>query len=214
VRYQSITKPAPALARRWPSGLNATLLAAWVIGQHGLHGKGNAQGVSGAQKGKQRPNMFDDSLRVPLLVHWPRVVKAGTEVRALVSNIDTFASVLGMLDVPPPRDYRQEGLDFAPLLRGQKVAWRDAERWHLVRQYLANQPDELFDLQNDPGELRNLYGSAEFRTVRDDLQRRLDGWMRSIGDPVAAPPGAGGGTGPAEMNDVPNEPREGIVSTP
>jgi uncharacterized sulfatase len=176
----------------------------YMIGQHGLHGKGNAQAVAGAQKGKQRPNMFDDSLRVPLLVRWPRVVNPGTEVRALVSNLDTFASVLGMLDVPPPRDYGQEGKDFAPLLRGQNIAWRDAvfaqydlhnggkasmrsmrtRRWHLVRQYLANQPDELFDLQNDPGELRNLYGDATCQAVRDDLERRLDAWMRSIGDPT------------------------------
>jgi uncharacterized sulfatase len=176
----------------------------YMIGQHGLHGKGNAQAVAGARKGEQRPNMFDDSLRVPLLVRWPRVVKPGTEVRALVSNIDTFASVLGMLDVPVPRDYRQEGQDFAPLLRGQRAAWRNAvfaqydlhnggkasmrsvrtERWHLVRQYLANQPDELFDLEHDPGELHNLYGKAESRAVRDDLQRRLDVWMRSVGDPV------------------------------
>jgi uncharacterized sulfatase len=175
----------------------------YMMGHHGLHGKGNAQWVAGAQKGKQRPNLFDYSLRVPLIVRWPRVVKPGTEVRALVSNLDAFASVLGMLDVPP-RDYRQEGKDFTPLLRGQHPTWRDAvfaqydlhnggkacmrsvrtERWHLVRQYLANQPDELFDLHNDPGELRNLYDNAEFRATRDDLQRRLDEWMRAIDDPV------------------------------
>jgi arylsulfatase A-like enzyme len=122
-----------------------------------------------------------------------------------VSNIDTFASVLGMLQVKPPENYKQEGADFAPLLRGKTVQWRDAvfaqydphngltgamrsvrtHRWHLVRQYKKNgQPDELFDLQNDPEELRNLYTDAKHREVRDDLQRRLNEWMVSMNDPV------------------------------
>jgi uncharacterized sulfatase len=176
----------------------------YMIGHHGLHTKGNAQWVAGDQKGKQRPNMFDHSLQVPLIIRWPRVVKGGAEVRELVSNIDTFASVLGMLDVPPPRDYRQEGKDFSPLLRGQKLAWRDAvfaqydlhnggkasmrsirtERWHLVRQHLGNQPDELFDLQADPEELHNRYSHVQCRAMREELQRRLDEWMRSIDDPL------------------------------
>lgn len=177
----------------------------YMIGHHGLHAKGNAQWVVGEQKGKQRPNMFDHSLQVPLLIRWPGVARPGTEIAALVSNIDTFASVLGMLDVPAPADYQQEGKDFAPLLRGRKIAWRDAvfaqydlhnagkarmrsirtDRWHLVRQYLQNgQPDELFDLQNDPEELHNLYDDAAHREVRDGLQRRLTEWMRSVDDPL------------------------------
>jgi uncharacterized sulfatase len=181
----------------------------YMIGHHGLHTKGNARWVVGEQNGKQRPNMFDQSLRVPLLVRWPGTVRPGTEVRELVSNIDTFASVLGMLDVPQPKDYRQEGKDFAPLLRGRSVPWRDAafaqydlhnggkarmrsirtERWHLVRQYLENgQPDELFDLRDDPEEMRNLYADPAQRSTRDELQRRLTEWLRSVEDPLLRTP--------------------------
>ena len=112
-----------------------------------------------------------------------------------------------MLKVPRPADYKQEGMDFSALLRpgGDKLAWRDAifaqydphngldanmrsirtDRWHLVRQYKKNgQPDELFDLQNDPEELRNLYDLAKHREVRDPLQKRLTEWMRSVDDPL------------------------------
>jgi arylsulfatase A-like enzyme len=81
--------------------------------------------VEGREK-ERRPNMFDHSLQVPLIVRWPGTVKPGAEVKELVSNIDTFASVLGMLKVPPLADYKQEGKDFSPLLRGEKIAWRDA----------------------------------------------------------------------------------------
>ncbi len=176
----------------------------YMIGHHGLHTKGNAVWVAAEHKGKQRPNMFDLSLQVPLIVRWPGTVKPGTEVPEMVSNIDTFPSVLGMLDVPPPKDYRHEGKDFSPLLRGKALKWRDTvfaqydlhnggkasmrsartERWHLVRQYLKGPPDELFDLQNDADELHNLYEVAEHRAIRDELQRRLDEWMHSADDPL------------------------------
>jgi uncharacterized sulfatase len=174
----------------------------YMIGHHGLWHKGNATYLLEGREKERRPNMFDHALQVPLLVRWPGVVKAGSERQELVSNIDTFASVLGMLDVPPPAKYRQEGADFAPLLRGKTVNWRDAvfaqydphngldgamrsirtHRWHLVRQYKKNgQPDE----QNDPEELSNLYTDVKHRDVRDDLQRRLTAWMESVNDPVA-----------------------------
>ena len=78
---------------------------AWVVG--GIHGP-------------KRPNMFEESIRVPLLVRWPGVVKPGSTVDHVVSNVDTFASILGMLKVPAPADAKQHGLDFSPLLRGEQ----------------------------------------------------------------------------------------------
>ncbi|MCI0683360.1 MAG: sulfatase-like hydrolase/transferase [Gemmataceae bacterium] len=175
----------------------------YMIGHHGLNTKGNASWIAAGHTGR-RPNMFDVSLQVPLIIRWPRVVRPGTKLDAMVSNIDTFATVLGMLDAPPPKDYRQHGQDFTPLLRGDKATWRDAvfaqydmhngdkahmrslrgERWHLVRQHLGNQPDELFDLRNDPEEMKNLYNDPRHRQTRDELQRRLDEWMRSVDDPL------------------------------
>jgi uncharacterized sulfatase len=175
----------------------------YMIGHHGLWHKGNATYLLEGREKDRRPNMFDHALQVPLIVRWPGVVKPGAEIKQLVSNIDTFASVLGMLKVD--RDYKQEGLDYSPLLRGEDVKWRNAvfaqydphngltgamrsirtERWHLVRQYKKNgQPDELFDLKDDPEELRNLYGEAKHREVREQLQMRLTTWMRSVNDPL------------------------------
>ena len=75
------------------------------------------------------------------------VVRPGTEIGEFVSNIDTFASVLGMLDVPAPPDYRHEGKDFSPLLHARKLDWRDA----VFAQY---------DLHNS--------GKARMRSIRTD----------------------------------------------
>ncbi len=176
----------------------------YMIGHHGLHTKGNAWWVAGGIRGPQRPNMFEESIRVPLIIRWPGVAKPGSEITEPVSNIDMFALVLGMLGTPVPARVRHQGLDFSPLLRGQKIAWRDAifgqydvhndgfrhlrmirtSKWKLVRHYFSNFLDELYDLEKDPGETRNLYRQAGYQQIRDQLQERLTAWQRSIDDPI------------------------------
>jgi uncharacterized sulfatase len=176
----------------------------YLIGHHGLHTKGNAWWVAGGVTGPKRPNMFEESIRVPLLIRWPSVAQPGREIAEPVSNLDTFASALGMLGIPMPAGVKQEGADFSPLLRGQKTPWREAifgqydlhneglaylrmirtSRWKLVRHHFSNLLDELYHLEEDPGETRNLYRRAEYQQVRDQLQERLTAWQRSIDDPI------------------------------
>ena len=148
--------------------------------------------------------MFEESIRVPLLIRWPGVVQPGTVVSDTVSSIDTFAAVLGMLGVSLPNDSKQRGIDFSPLLRGQQVPKREAlfgqydlhngalaymrmirtDDWKLVRFYRNNLLDELYDLRADPGEMVNRYEDASVTGIRDGLQKQLEAWMRSIDDPL------------------------------
>jgi uncharacterized sulfatase len=177
----------------------------YMIGQHGIWHKGNGHWIVGGAVGPKRPNMFEESIRVPLLVRWPGVVKPGTEISEMVSNIDTFTSVLGMLKVPVPAGAKPQGMDFTPLLRGEKVKWRDTifgqydlhnsglaymrmvrtAQWKLIRFHHALGMDEMYHLQDDPGETRNLARDPKHAKVRDELQVQLTGWMKSIGDPLA-----------------------------
>lgn len=179
----------------------------YMIGHHRVHTKGNAAWVAGGVWGPKRPNMYELSIRVPLAVRWPGAVSPGTEVVEPVSNLDTFASVLGMLDIAVPEGVKQEGRDFSPLLRGTKVPWRSelfgqydlhnngqrymrmlrTDRWKLVRHYYTNYLDELYDLQDDPGEERNLYRRGEYREVVAELQKRMEVHMREIDDPLLEP---------------------------
>jgi uncharacterized sulfatase len=175
------------------------------VGHHVLHGKGNAIWIGGGVHGPKRPNMFESSICVPLLVRWPGVVKGETRVDQMVTNVDTFASVLGMLGVAPPADVKQHGRDFSPLLRGEAALdWPTeifgqydlhngglafmrmirTERWKLVRHHMSNGSNELYDLNNDPGERRNRYYDKSVFDVRDGLQKRLTAWQRSIADPI------------------------------
>ena len=176
----------------------------YMMGQHGLHMKGNGHSIIGATKGPQRPNMFEESIRIPLLVRWPGVTRPGLEVAEPVSNLDTWASVFGMLGFKTPGGWKQEGLDFSPLLRGKRYLARDAifaqydlhhegrdsmrmirtSEWKLVRHYLNPSLDELYDLKADPAEAANLYHAPSAAMARADLQQRLTAWMRSIDDPL------------------------------
>lgn len=103
----------------------------FMVGQHGLLGKGNARrlhlnasGRISRQRGT-RPNMFDDSVLVPFIVRWPGVVERGTTCDALVSTIDVLPTVAQAAGVETPAGV--DGRSLLPLLRGDSdVTWRDA----------------------------------------------------------------------------------------
>jgi len=175
------------------------------VGHHALHGKGNGSWIGGGVQGPKRPNMFEHSVRVPLIIRWPGVAKPGTRIEQPVMNTDTFATVCGMLGVTPPADSKQQGRDFSPLLRGETIAdWRTdtfgqydlhnagiafmrmvrTGDWKLVRHHMSNSSNELYDLRSDPLEKQNRYYDKKARAVRDELQAKLTAWQQSIDDPV------------------------------
>lgn len=153
--------------------------------------------------GPKRPNMWDTSIRIPLLVRAPGVTTPGSVVAGTVRNIDTLATVCGLLGVPAPAAPKQRGRDFSPLLRGETPAGWDQDvyaaydlhngglayvrmvrtpEWKLVRHLRANGLDELYDLSKDPGETRNLYAAPVGKAKRVELQAKLDAWRADIGD--------------------------------
>ena len=174
------------------------------IGHHGIHTKGNGSWCTTDRQGV-RPNMWDTSLRIPLIVPWPGVVKPGTVHAEWATNQDTFPTILAMAGVARPKDWKGDGHDLTVLLRGQPYTKRAvvfgqyditntaAQRmrmvrtpeWKLVRHYGVENQDELFDLAADPGELKNLHADDGTKKVRGELQAGLDAWMKLIGDPVA-----------------------------
>jgi arylsulfatase A-like enzyme len=174
------------------------------IGHHGIHTKGNGYWIAGGVDGPKRPNLWDTSLRIPLIVRWPGTIAAGVEINETVLNLDMFPSVLGLLKITPPK-HRHHGKDFTPLLFGLRDEnWRAevfgqydlhnvglaymrmlrTSEWKLVRHYHANELDELYNLKSDPDEQRNLYRDAAHRETRAQLQQRLNERMKEINDPL------------------------------
>ncbi|MFA0739956.1 MAG: hypothetical protein DFNUSKGM_000052 [Candidatus Fervidibacter sacchari] len=191
----------------------------YMIGQHGLETKGNAwrivpQGgtiigtrILGDPK-LRRPNMFDLSILVPLIIRWRGVVPPNSVCDELVVSTDlmpTFVEILKQFGCQVPDNMHFEGQSLLPLLRGEKVAWRDAafllydmhhgavahmrmvrtKRWKLVLHFEEGGQHELYDLQNDPEEERNLYGDPSVKSVQDELTEMLREWQKKVGDPFA-----------------------------
>ncbi len=120
--------------------------------------------------------MYEESLRVPLLVKAPGMTKPGSVNPAMVLNVDYAPTLMAFAGLPVPDD--MQGRSIIPLLEGAKPAdWRTSmyyryyhypqhhrvqphygvrdERWKLIH---FNKLDawELFDLETDPNELQNL----------------------------------------------------------
>lgn len=182
-------------------------------GRHYVKTKGNGPWLAGGVNGPTRPNMWDTSLMVPLLMRWPAVIKPGTRIDTVVTHLDAFRTFLGALQVPVPTDARAHGTDFSPLLRGQPLAAPAPEalfgqydlhnnglaymrmirtpRYKLVRFHHAQQLDELYDLERDPDEKQNLLRggrAAQLASTEQTLRAQLDAWMKSIDDPLLHDP--------------------------
>lgn len=136
--------------------------------------------------------MYEESIRTPLLVRWPGVVKAGSTASQLVMNLDFAQTILDIANVPAAR--AMQGLSFTPILRGARPRWRDAiyyqyfeypgwhmvqrqygvrDQWHKLIHYYEAGKWELFDLERDPHELHNVYGERGYRDVENKLKRKL-----------------------------------------
>lgn len=173
-------------------------------GRHYVNTKGNGNWIAGGVRGPKRPNMWETSIRVPLVARWPKVIRPGTRIEDTVAQIDMFRSVLGALNIPIPEGTKVHGRDFSPAFRGESLPPVDAifgqydlhngglaymrmvrtDRYKLVRHFKAKGMDELYDLQSDPEEQRNLIRPNRTPPVVEKLQRMLTEWQESIDDPI------------------------------
>src|SRR5215475_7814825 len=72
----------------------------------------------------ERRLAYEESIRMPLLVRYPKVIKAGTVRNELALNIDLAPTLLSMTRLPIPSD--MEGRSLVPLLKGERTKWRNA----------------------------------------------------------------------------------------
>jgi arylsulfatase A-like enzyme len=147
--------------------------------------------------------MHEPSIRVPLLVRYPKLVKAGTVEEKMVLNLDLAPTVLDLAGIEVPEHV--QGNSLVPLLKGSEAAvWRKdwlyeyyeypednmvkphrgvrTDRYKLIHYYLPPQEFELYDLQNDPAELHNLYGEPGSADLFRQLMGRLQELRKETGD--------------------------------
>lgn len=155
-------------------------------GHNGIWGKGNST----------RPlNMFESSLRVPLIVCDPRADAGGRRIEQAVTHYDTFQSLLEFGGIACPAGQVYPGHSWRSLLASGAAQWDDAiygeygdlrmirtPRWKFVERH-PHGPYDLFDLENDPGETANVAGANFTRKVQDELTQRLRDWYGRHEDP-------------------------------
>jgi len=156
--------------------------------------------------------IFEESLRTPLLVRWPGVVKPGSVNGDLVSNLDFAETFLEAAGVSVPAE--MQGLSLVPILQDQiPASWRKSFYYHyyefpgphhVARHYgvVTNryklihfyEPQfeywELFDLQADPRETKSVYDSTEYAAVRKELAEELARLRQNLKVPDQDPPEA------------------------
>lgn len=137
--------------------------------------------------------MYEESLRMPFLVRWPGVAKAGSVSAGMVLNVDFAPTLLDAAGVQVPADI--QGRSFLPLLKGaQPKDWRTSMyyRYYHYPQHHSVQPHyglrttrykliyynridqwELFDLQKDPHELKNVYQDPAQADVLKQLKEEM-----------------------------------------
>jgi uncharacterized sulfatase len=142
---------------------------------------------------------------MPFLVRWPGSAPAGASSQALVSHIDVVPTLLDAAGLAIPKTLAGRSLvsvfcqpekqanDAIFMEFGRYETDHDSfggfqpvravrdERFKLVINLLTS--DELYDLEVDPFEMRNLIGSAEHASIRDRLHDRLLDWMNDTRDP-------------------------------
>ena len=138
---------------------------------------------------------YEPSIRVPLLVRYPPLIAAGTVREQLVLNIDLAPTLLelgraksvvplhGQSFVPLLRDGRAPGRSsflaeyFVEKVGPRVATWQAirTSRWKYIRYVDEGQKfDELYDLQSDPGEIRNAIGDAAAAEQLGALRRELE----------------------------------------
>jgi arylsulfatase A-like enzyme len=151
---------------------------------------------------------YEESVHIPFLLRYPRVVRAGRRTRALFGTVDVMPTLLDLCGVPIPEGVQGHslahvvtGADGGTLpdsvyLMNMGTGWPDRPRWvgcwrgvRTARWVYArwHNPDDhepvLFDRRIDPYELNNLAGKPKFADVQRQMEARLKKWMADTGDP-------------------------------
>ncbi len=159
----------------------------WYLGEHGWYDK---------------RWMYEESFRTPLMIRWPGKVQAGSVCDKLAMNLDFAQTFLDIAGVASPPD--MQGASLKPLLQGQVPAdWRTSVYYHYyefpgahsVHRHYGIRTDryklihfyeldewELYDLQEDPQEMRSVFADPEYADVVQDMKRQLEALRRKYKD--------------------------------
>ena len=157
------------------------------FGEHGLIDKRHA---------------YEESMRVPLLVWAPGMVKPNSVMEHIIMNVDLAPTFLDLAGIAKPK--QMQGFSFAEILGGKSVTWqRDkvfyeyyweaafpqtpttfavrTERYKYIYYNGIWDINELYDLQADPYEMNNLIRDPAYQQTGMKLRTELFNWLGQTG---------------------------------
>jgi arylsulfatase A-like enzyme len=172
----------------------------FFLGEHGLYDK---------------RIMYEEALRMPFLVRWPKEIKPGTTSDGMILNIDFAPTILQAAGIRPHKD--MQGRSFVPLLQGNTPSdWRQSMYYRYYFSHFRTEPHfgvrththklihfdridqwEMYDLVDDPIEMNNLYDSPEHQPLVAKLKAELKRLQKEVDD---------------DPKDVGDNPRTGAVA--
>jgi arylsulfatase A-like enzyme len=137
--------------------------------------------------------MYEESMRTPLIIRYPGIIKPGTVSNQIISNVDFAPTFLEAAGLAVPGEI--QGKSMMPLFRNVNASIRNSAYYHfyefpgehsvlkhfgirtsrykLIRFYDHKNFWELYDLKKDPSEMNNIYGKKSYEAIVLDLKAQL-----------------------------------------
>ena len=148
--------------------------------------------------------MYQESFRTPFIMKYPALIKNGAHTDASIVNADVAPTLLELAGVKKPND--MQGKSFVPVLKSATKEHRKQIFYHyfengehavsphfgvkegcykLIRFYKRVESWELFDLQNDPQELKNVYDDPKYKGIVKKMRKALLKQIKEFDDKEA-----------------------------
>ena len=149
----------------------------------------------------ERRLAYEESIRMPLLVRYPRAINAGTIRHEFALNIDVAPTLLDLAGVAPLAT--AQGRSLVPLLNGPGGEWRRSflieyysdkvfpriqkmgyksvrtDRWKYIHYVELDGMDELYDLKADPYEMKNIINRPDAARPLQEMKRELERLLKA-----------------------------------
>jgi arylsulfatase A-like enzyme len=157
-----------------------------MLGSHGL-------------RLKRKP--WEESIRIPGILRYPRRAKAGQRTDTLFSHVDFAPTLLSLCGIRRPAG--MQGSDLAPVALGQSRSgpdsaffqifgpyegdgtvdgWRGVRTSNYMYARFRDKPWVLYDLEKDPYQTENLAGEQGAAGIQADMEKQISRWMQRTGD--------------------------------
>jgi arylsulfatase A-like enzyme len=144
-----------------------------------------------------KQKLYEESAAVPLIVA-PPGGKASVDKQHLVSGLDILPTLLDYAGIATPKSL--EGKSLRPLVEGKEVPWRDfvvsevnvsmearmvrTARYKYIVFALGEDREQFFDMENDPGELKNLIADPALAGEVARHRSLLEQWRKNTHDEI------------------------------